>query len=296
VPLTPLDVHVYVDGRVVTWAKASGAREDVGRVFPAAGPAHGFDLTVPAALGSHQVCVYAINVGFPGPHPLLEPGCRTVTLQYSAPAGRMDAVAAVGGGRVAVAGWVWDPSVPSAALSVHYYVDERLLGVSEASEVRSDVGALLPSAGARHGFLTWLDVGVGRHRICAYAINVGVPGPHPSVGCRTLDVADSPPIGALAPLVRVGPGELAVWGWAFDPDSPAATTSVRVRVDGTDQGVLVADGVLPDLALAFPAAGPAHGFGTSLILPAGQHQVCVSALSPAGQAGTTSLGCSLLTV
>jgi hypothetical protein len=295
-PPTPLDVHVYVDGRIVTWTQASVAREDVGRVFPAAGPAHGFDVTISAAPGEREVCVYAINVGFVGPHPLLEPGCRTVTLEYAAPRGRVDAVTHIGAGRVAVAGWVWDPSVPTAPLSVHYYVDGSVRGVTEASESRPDVGAALPAAGSRHGFWTTLDVGFGRHEICAYAINVGVPGPHPLISCRTIDVADLAPIGAVAPIVKSGPGQVAVWGWTFDPDSPAATTSVRVHVDGVDRGVFAADASLPDVGAAYPAAGAAHGFGTSLGVSAGEHEICVSALSAAGQTGSTSLGCARVTV
>ena len=70
-----IPVHVYV-GPTVTAATANGHRPDVEAIYRR-GAAHGYDLTVPAAPGTHQVCVYAINAT-PGVNPLL--GCRTVTV------------------------------------------------------------------------------------------------------------------------------------------------------------------------------------------------------------------------
>lgn len=71
----PIQVHVYVDGRAVRSVTANGNRPDVDRVY-GKGAAHGYDVTVPAAAGSHQVCVYAINTPV-GVNPQL--GCRTAT-------------------------------------------------------------------------------------------------------------------------------------------------------------------------------------------------------------------------
>jgi hypothetical protein len=70
----PIDVHVYMGstGRV---ARADRARSDVGAVYPAYGPNHGFNATFPIAPGRQQVCVYAIDVGL-GENRLL--ACRTV--------------------------------------------------------------------------------------------------------------------------------------------------------------------------------------------------------------------------
>jgi hypothetical protein len=76
-----IPVHVYVDsdGYAVT---ADASRPDVEVAFPlVAGADHGFDATVPAAPGPHQVCVYAINASGTGYNVLL--GCRTVTVAAS---------------------------------------------------------------------------------------------------------------------------------------------------------------------------------------------------------------------
>jgi N-acetylmuramoyl-L-alanine amidase len=60
----PIAIHVYIDGFGRAVGTADRNRPDVGNVFPAWGPAHGFDLTVDqVARGLHLVCVYGISVG-----------------------------------------------------------------------------------------------------------------------------------------------------------------------------------------------------------------------------------------
>jgi hypothetical protein len=68
----PVDVHVYVDGTLLTSIPADRARADIGAIYPAYGPAHGFDATI-AAPGARSICAYAINVGA-GTNQIL--GCR----------------------------------------------------------------------------------------------------------------------------------------------------------------------------------------------------------------------------
>lgn len=59
----PIMVQMYIDGRANALAWASRPRPDVGRVYPAAGPNHGFTLTMRTTPGAHTVCLYAINTG-----------------------------------------------------------------------------------------------------------------------------------------------------------------------------------------------------------------------------------------
>ena len=70
----PIAVHVYVDGVFRGQALANGSRPDVAAYFAGWGAAHGFDVTVPAPAGPHQVCVFAINAGPGTANTLL--GCR----------------------------------------------------------------------------------------------------------------------------------------------------------------------------------------------------------------------------
>jgi hypothetical protein len=62
----PAKVHVYVDGQFRGEFTADLARPDIGAAVPAYGPEHGFNATVAAGSGAHQVCVYVINVGWGG--------------------------------------------------------------------------------------------------------------------------------------------------------------------------------------------------------------------------------------
>lgn len=69
-----ISVTVSIDG-APSEVLAMAARSDVGAVYPAYGPLHGYSTSTPASAGTHQVCVTAMNVG-PGADTLL--GCRTV--------------------------------------------------------------------------------------------------------------------------------------------------------------------------------------------------------------------------
>jgi hypothetical protein len=70
----PIDVHLYIDGRVVP-ARADRVREDIASAF-AFGSAHGFDIALPLDLASVTVCAYGIDVGG-GVNQLL--GCAPIT-------------------------------------------------------------------------------------------------------------------------------------------------------------------------------------------------------------------------
>lgn len=72
---SPILVHVYVDGRAVAAVTANADRPDVGAALNL-GSVHGFVASVPAAPGTHTVCVYAIDAGGVGPNPQL--GCQAV--------------------------------------------------------------------------------------------------------------------------------------------------------------------------------------------------------------------------
>ena len=77
-----LSVHVYVDGAFALNVPADRPRADVNAAYPSRTGNYGFEASVPAASGSRQVCVYAINVSFGGNSTL---GCKTVTVARPAP-------------------------------------------------------------------------------------------------------------------------------------------------------------------------------------------------------------------
>jgi hypothetical protein len=74
----PIAVHIYVDNVLVEGFLANTYRHDVALANPGQGDYHGFDhYTTIASVGSHNVCIYAINVPT-GANPQL--GCKTATI------------------------------------------------------------------------------------------------------------------------------------------------------------------------------------------------------------------------
>ena len=283
----PTTVHVYIDGigYVLT---ANASRPDVGAAFPLAGPAHGFQATLPSAGGTHNVCAYAINVGAGGVNPRL--ACKTVTVREASPFGNLEAATGVPGG-VSVQGWAIDPDT-AAPIQVHVYVDAAAVALT-ADGARPDVGAAYPGAGPNHGFSSPL-IGAtpGRHQVCAYAINVGPGYTNPSLGCRTVTVPNTSPIGNLETVTGV-PGGVSVQGWAIDPDTPSPI-QVHLYVDAAALPV-TADGSRPDVAAVYPGYGPAHGYTAVLGATPGSHRVCAYGIN-VGPGSNALLGCRTVVV
>lgn len=177
----PIAVHVYVNGRWSGSGIADRNRPDVGVAFPHYGPSHGFDVKVPPASdGTHRVCVYGINTGF-GSHALV--GCRSFTVNRS-PFGNVDS-ASRAADQVRLQGWVIDPDT-TAPVTIHAYVSGAWGGAFTADVPRPDVAAVYPAAGPNHGFDVMIPVGSGTRQVCLYAINVGLGGTNPLLGCHTL--------------------------------------------------------------------------------------------------------------
>jgi glycoside hydrolase-like protein len=112
------------------------------------------------------------------------------------PRGRLELTGSPRRGQVRVAGWAFDPSAPTEALSIRAYVGGR---PGERDAVRYDLGpvaaqprpdvALYHSvAGGNHGFdVSFVTTKTGRQPICVYAIDIG-PGANKRLGCRTVVV------------------------------------------------------------------------------------------------------------
>jgi hypothetical protein len=264
----PIDVHVYVDGVGVGSGRADRNRPDVAAAYPGMGPAHGFDVTVPAAPGVRQVCVYGINVGPSGNGNALL-GCSTVRLGN--PFGNFEGYS-LGSGTVTVSGWVIDPDT-TGPIDVHVYVDGSGAGSGKANLSRADVGQVFPQYGPNHGFSVTVPVGAGSHEVCVFAINAGPGGTtNPLLGCRTVEVGT--PFGQLT-AASGGPGRITVSGWAIDRDDLGAPVTVELRVDGNLAGTVVADDPQPELAsFGYPID---HGFTASVPASPGRRNLTVVA-------------------
>jgi hypothetical protein len=282
-PQTTASSYVWVDvagkGQLV---RASTERPDVGRLFPTYGSAHGFAATIAAPAGRHQVCVTAINVAN-GPNTSL--GCRTVTVPTTAPLGSMDSASPVAGG-VRVRGWALDPQTPAPS-----YVWVEVAGkgqLTRASISRGDIGAAFPALGPNHGYDLTLPAPPGPQRVCATAVEISA-GPNTFLGCRTVTVPDTSPVGRVDSATPTTGGVL-LQGWALDPDTTASSW-IWVDLDGRNGRPVLASTPRPDIANAFPGYGPNHGFSTILNATPGTHTACATAINTA--AGTNKfLGCA----
>lgn len=205
--------------------------------------------------------------------------------------GHLDAV--VGGPEsVTVSGWAIDPGLDVSPTDVHIYVDNVGTAVT-ADRNRPDVGRVFPVAGATHGFTMSVDAGAGPHSVCAYVINLAGPGSNVLLDCRTVQVASAPPLGFLDQVVG-GTNLVTFSGWAADPKSPTSPSDVRVQIGSSAPRVIRADMARPDVARVFPSLGADHGYSGSIIVPPGQHTVCVTAIN-VGAGDDTPLGCRTVT-
>lgn len=287
----PVEVHVYANGAFAAVGIASLSRPDVGAVYPASGPNHGFNLTFDVAPGRQQLCVYAINIAPGVLNPLL--GCQSIDVAPPTdPFGSFDALTSPGPGQARLRGWVIDPDTVDP-VSVHIYANGAFAGAVTASRSRSDVGSAHPAFGPNHGFDTVVGVPGGRVQVCAYAINVGPPGVNTLLGCRTVQLPSGNPFGNFEALTSPGPGQVRMRGWAIDPDSTAPVT-VHVYANGAFVGSSLAGGARNDVGTVFPAYGPNHGFDTAMAVSGGRTQVCVFALNMGGGTANTLLGCSTI--
>lgn len=271
-------VHMYVDGTGYA-ASASTNRPDIGTLFPAYGPAHGFVTTRPAPSGHRNVCTYAINREA-GANKLL--GCRAVVVGGS-PFGALDSARQVPGG-VQVSGWSLDPDV-AGPIQVHAYAGAAGVAIT-ASRPRSDIARLFPAWGPNHGYLTTIPTSAnGSTSVCTYGIDVGA-GSNVVLGCRSLELRQSP-FGAIDSVVRVG-STVRLRGWALDPGT-GSPIAVHTYVSGGGATARTADVSRPDVGAAFPGYGAAHGYDMSVTAPSGA-QVCVYGIN-VGAGGNALLGC-----
>ena len=161
----PIRVHVYLDGHGIDSLLADLPRPDV-EARHHRGALHGFDARYRIPVGSHEVKVFAIDVGPGG----LNPRLTTRTVDFGRdPFGRIDSVTSAGAGQVRVRGWAMDPNT-TAPVRVHLYVNGAGAASVLADASRPDLDGF--QNGLAHGFDEVIPVG-SSPVITAFAINDG---------------------------------------------------------------------------------------------------------------------------
>lgn len=207
---------------------------------------------------------------------------------------------------IELAGWAMDPTDRSKSIEVHAYVDQPngvTAGyVMNAIVSRPDVGAAYPGAGNLHGYSTSIPVRQsGAYRVCLFPILAS--GGY-LLACKNFEAQAAAPTGSLdsVQIDQVdNAARLSVGGWALDTSLSSTVTNVHVYVDrpnGTTSGIaLTANLDRPDIANAFPGAGPAHGYlATIPITSTGTYRVCAYAIGkPVFGQVAAGLGCRSVT-
>jgi hypothetical protein len=266
-----LDVHVYVNGTGNGSYRASLNRPDVEAAYRL-GAAHGFDITIPVASGSFEICLAFINVGA-GQNTW---SCHPASTPSGSPFGNVES-ATIQGRELVIVGWAIDPDVV-AAIPVHAYVNGTVWGAGTTANLpRADVGRVHAGYGDAHGFRLVVPLPVGTNAVHVAFVNTGAgSNTWPTPIEARLD--SGPPFGNLE-SVRTAPGSVTLGGWAIDPDT-ASSIDMHVYVDGRGYGAIRADQSRPDVGRLNPGYGDAHGYGTTVSgLSGGSHEVCVAAIN-----------------
>jgi hypothetical protein len=197
-------LRVYVDGRLVVQRTADQPRPDVQRAFFAVGPTTGFNFTLPARPGPHQICVFSQNTGWSTAGNSTV-GCVTRTVPGVQQPGAHDPRGAIDSLRTSPTsmagffqflsrGWAFDPDTGAPITVLFRTLTEDAFVPVEAragtatlvaSKPRPSVAATVPGAGPNTGFdgpvlTTRFE---GPSLVCAYGVNVG-PGASRLLGCR----------------------------------------------------------------------------------------------------------------
>ena len=185
-PTAPIYAHVYRDGVFVEALLADNAYPGVNAAYPGYGDNHGYDDFAPMSAGSHNVCIYEINVG-PGTH--TGPLCRTVVVPArgaNEPFGALDSATPSSGGATVV-GWTIDPDTVSA-ITVQVWSGVDYKGTLTANTSRPDVGAVYPIYGNNHGYSAFVALAPGYQNVCLFAVNTGAGTNHPLLGCKQVSI------------------------------------------------------------------------------------------------------------
>ncbi|RZU64353.1 hypothetical protein EV379_0648 [Microterricola gilva] len=249
----PAYIWVNVDG-VGGAHLAAGELPWINSYFPGAGSNHGFSVTVPAAPGPREVCVYGVY----GTRSQLI-SCSNVVVPRGT--GALDSVVPVTGGVVA-SGWSADYTSPASSF-IWVNVD-GVGGPFRTNTAKTWLPNLLPGIGVNNGFDVKVPAKKGAHQVCVY-------GAVSLLRCETVTVAKAAD-GHVDSIEAVA-GGVRLRGWSVDLTT-SAPSWLWVNFNGTG-GPYKADAPLSWFDRYYPGSGPNHGFDITIPKPPGNYEVCV---------------------
>ncbi len=289
----PVSLHFYVNGAFLATGAPAFARPDINALTGRSVPS-GFSVPLAIAPGTHQVCVFVINVGPPEPNPNI--GCRNVTVTDRIPFGNNESITA---DRTSItwSGWVFDPDAPSASIEVHAWAGGSLIGATLADRPRPDVAAAF-TVGPNHGYsiTTVLPPGLPTTTpICLHAINAGPGTANPAIICRSVGQIEKVAIGTID-LAEATRTTVRFAGWVADGNNLDASTDVHFWANGSFLASTPATTFRPDVAAAFRVRGN-YGYDATIPLPPGlatNAPICAYAINIGPSTANPLIGCRTL--
>ncbi len=260
-PTTAINVRVDIDGITNSTFTTQFARADVNAAFGITGN-HGFSFDIPGSVsnGSHTFAVYALDSTTGGATLL---GSRIVVVN-KAPVGYIDSISPT-----SLSGWAYDPDASATALNIRVDIDGVTASTFVTPFARADVNAVFSITG-NHGFAYNIPstLAAGTHTFNIYAVD-SLTGAAQSIGTKTLTVS-ALPTGWVDSL-----NASTLSGWAYDPDAPSTSISVRIDIDGVTNTTITTTLLRADVNTAFSLTGN-HGFFFALpTLSTGTHTVAI---------------------
>ncbi len=200
--------------------------------------------------------------------------------------------------QIAVSGWAYDPDAPAQTIGVQvkiYQSDGTTLYRTEnltANQANANAGV-----SGNHGFAgTFTNIPAATYKVKLYAIDYNGDGDTQIGTTRTVTVTGTQPSGRIDACTG-GAGQITLSGWAYDPDAPAQTIGVQVKIyqsNGTTlykTENLTANRPRNDVNNTYHITGQ-HGFSATIaIAVGGTYKVKVYAIDTNGdgnpQIGTT---------
>ncbi|WP_153504554.1 N-acetylmuramoyl-L-alanine amidase [Cumulibacter manganitolerans] len=274
--MAPVNGAVTVDGTAVRYFTANGPRPELAS-YGIPGN-HGFAFTTTLSTGSHQVCLYASNVGG-GDSNLID--CKTVNYNVK-PIATIGALAATGNGNasISVNGWAYDGNAPSQPVVTVITTDGKDARYFYANGPRPELASYgMPG---NHGFNFSYGVPTdGAHKVCMYTIEID-NGAMSQTDCKTVTVSGNNPQGYFT-AAKSG-STVTVDGWAFDPSDLYANTTVMLTLNGKVVAYSYANRPFADLA--YYGVPGNHGFQTAFGAGSGTNSVCLFVMNVGNGADT----------
>ena len=237
---------------------ATTSRPDVNRVYSLTGK-HGFSGSINATSGTHTYQLWA-TAG--GARTLI--GTQKVIVK--APVGHVDTAASIGGGKVKITGWAFDPTISSGSIAVDVVEGTKTVAHVPARNARADVDRVYKIKGS-HGFSTSVTAKVGRH---TYKIYAAAGTNRRLIGTKTVTVAATK--GAVSSAAPIAGHRVKVLGWAYDPGNTKASIRVDVydRGQSARRGTVKANAHRHDINVTHHIAGN-HGVSAWFVGTPGRH-------------------------